>query len=87
MTIKLNVNDKLVSIAKYELIVLVIAFGLLQMKIGIVTYIDKNYLSLFLQNGVLATHSPKQLATTTQSLHIEYQVLKVPTSKTIGAKK
>ena len=50
-------------------------------------YLTTTFTRPFLQNGVIATHSPKKLATTIQTSLIQYQVLKVPTSKTTFAKK
>ena len=77
MTIK--VNDKAARVIKYQLVILIIAFALLQAKIATANYIYNTFTAPFLAvaGNISTTHkSPAQL-TTTAPLHIEYKVLKV----------
>lgn len=86
---KIKVNRHIVREFEYLLGICVIASLLVfiglnysQTKLG--NWIYKEYSEPFLVNqGTVAQHNN----TTTKKLHIEYQVLKVPTSKTTAAKK
>lgn len=86
---KLKVNRHIVREFEYLLGICVIATLLVfvglnfaQAKLG--NWIYKEYSQPFLANGgIVAQHNN----TTTKKLHIEYQVLKVPTSKTTAVKK
>jgi hypothetical protein len=85
----IKINDKAVKIIKYQIIILVIAYGLLQAKIAAINYIYNTFTAPFLAvaGNISTVHkSPAQL-TTTAPLHIEYKVLKVPAASTIAAKK
>jgi hypothetical protein len=84
----IKINDKAAKIIKYQVIILVIAFALLQAKIATINYIYNTFTAPFLAvAGNINTTHKSPAVTTTAPLHIEYKVLKVPAASTIAAKK